>query len=142
MQPYHTRVPENPVGRLLLDFCMTFGRLYQTFTRLHLTFHFYRASQVLTGHSESCAPCAVCHKQVPCAPLPVHTVGEGNHVANLYEQVLEFSFPRRDDSMVNIFKLVVSALVLAKVPLRLVDVAKIVSEQESRVTFILDRLSS
>ena len=72
----------------------------------------------------------------------MHTVGEGNHVANLYEQVLEFSFPRRDDSMVNIFKLVVSALVLAKVPLRLVDVAKIVSEQESRVTFILDRLSS
>ena len=69
-------------------------------------------------------------------------IGEGNHVANLYEQILKFSFPRRDDGMVKIFKLVVSTLVLAKVPLRLVDVAEIVSERESHVKFILDGLSS
>jgi hypothetical protein len=69
-------------------------------------------------------------------------IGDGNHVAELYEQILKFSFRRRNDSMLNIFKLVVSTLVLAKVPLRLVDVAEIVSVRESEVKFILDGLSS
>ena len=41
-------------------FCMTFGRLYQTFTRLHLTFHFYRVgpriihTKVCSGEGWSC----------------------------------------------------------------------------------------
>jgi hypothetical protein len=69
-------------------------------------------------------------------------IGEGNHVAELYEKIIKFSFPEPSDDVRNIFKLVVSTIVLAKAPLRIDDVAKILEKKRSEVDLILSRLSS
>lgn len=74
-------------------------------------------------------------------------MGERKGVAKLYEQILDFSFPQADDQ--SVVKPIVSAVVLAKVPLRVNDVAEIVShiEQSEKtssdtVQHIVDKLSS
>jgi hypothetical protein len=75
-------------------------------------------------------------------------MGEGNDVAKLYEQILDSSFPQADDQTV--FRPIVSAIVLAKVPLRVDDVAEIIvshfeqSDETSSdtVQHIVDKLSS
>jgi DNA polymerase III delta prime subunit len=69
-------------------------------------------------------------------------IGEENHVAELYEKIIKFSFPKPSDDVRNIFKLVVSTIVLAKAPLRIDDVAKILEKKRSEVDLILSRLSS
>jgi hypothetical protein len=67
--------------------------------------------------------------------------GEVN-ITKLYQQILEFSFPESDDYTLNTFHHVLSAIVLAKVPLDKDDLPRFISQSRSSIKFILSKLSS
>ena len=69
-------------------------------------------------------------------------LGEGDNITKLYQQILEFAFPAPKASTLELFKLVVSTIVLAKVPLRTNDLHEFVSQPKPSVAFILHQLSS
>ena len=70
------------------------------------------------------------------------TMGGGDNIIKLYQQFLEFSFPRPDDYMMSVFRHVVGAIVLSKVPLHEDDLPHFTSEQKPSVKSILDNLST
>jgi hypothetical protein len=65
-----------------------------------------------------------------------------DNITNLYKQILEFSFPAVQSETLELFKLVVSTIVLAKVPLRSDDLHQFVLKPKVSVAFILRKLSS
>jgi hypothetical protein len=69
-------------------------------------------------------------------------LGEEDNITMLYQQILEFSFGGANNRTLEVFKLVASTVILAKVPLRNDDVHQFVLQPKSSVAFILDKLSS
>jgi hypothetical protein len=69
-------------------------------------------------------------------------LGGGNDITKLYQQVLQLSFAKAEGRTLEVFRLVVGAIVLAKGPIRYSDLRQLVPEPDSSVKFILDKLSS
>jgi hypothetical protein len=69
-------------------------------------------------------------------------LGKADNITKLYRQILEFSFGGAKARTLEVFKLVISTVILAKGTLCINDLHKIVSEPMSSVVFILDKLSS
>ena len=69
-------------------------------------------------------------------------LGEGDNVTKLYRKILELSFPEADDRTLDVFYQVVAAIILAKIPFRVDDLAHFILQPKSSVNFILDKLSS
>jgi hypothetical protein len=69
---------------------------------------------------------------------------EGDAIDQLYQQVLRFSFNIKDTEVLDVYRKVVGAIVLAKIPLRRVDLAHFLGrpEDESRIDLVLKKLSS
>jgi hypothetical protein len=68
--------------------------------------------------------------------------GEEDNITKLYQQILEYAFGAAKDRTLEVFKLVVSTVILAKVPLCIDDLHQFVLEPKSSVAFILNKLSS
>lgn len=69
-------------------------------------------------------------------------LGGGNDITKLYQQVLQLSFTEAKGRTLEVFRLVVGAIVLAKGHIRCSDLQQLVQEEDSSVKFILDKLSS
>jgi hypothetical protein len=69
-------------------------------------------------------------------------LGEGDNITRLYCQVLELSFQEVKGHTLEVTRLVIAFIALAKVPLPYNDVHKFVSQSKVSVKFILDKLSS
>jgi NACHT domain len=69
-------------------------------------------------------------------------LGEGDSITQLYQQILETSFQGATARTLEVFKLVVSTIILAKVPLCIDDLCQIILESKPSVAFILGKLSS
>jgi hypothetical protein len=69
---------------------------------------------------------------------------EGDKIDTLYRQILDASFKDADGQICHKFRAVVGAIVLAKIPLRYVDIKYFVGEQVDlpSIDFILQKLSS
>jgi WD domain, G-beta repeat len=70
------------------------------------------------------------------------SMGGGDNITKLYQQILELSFPKSDGYTLNVFHQVVSAIILAKVPLHEDDLPHFISQSRSSVKSILSKLSS
>jgi hypothetical protein len=70
------------------------------------------------------------------------SMGGGGNITKLYQQILELSFPKSDDYTLNAFHQVISAIVLAKVPLHEDDLPHFTSQSSPSVQSILSKLSS
>jgi hypothetical protein len=68
-------------------------------------------------------------------------IGGGDIITNLYRQILHFSF-NADDHTLKIFIHVVSAVVLAKVPLHEDDLPQFILQPRTQINSILNKLSS
>jgi hypothetical protein len=69
-------------------------------------------------------------------------LGEGDNITKLYRQILESAFRGAKASTLEVFKLVVSTIVLAKVPLSSDDLCRFILQPKPSVAFILGKLSS
>jgi hypothetical protein len=69
---------------------------------------------------------------------------EGDAIDQLYQQILRLSFNIKDTEVLDVYRKVVGAIVLAKIPLRRVDLVHFLGrpEDESRIDFVLKKLSS
>ena len=68
--------------------------------------------------------------------------GAGDHLTELYQQVLHLSFPKPDGAILEAFKRVLAAIVFAKGSIFYEDLPQLISESHSSVKFILGKLSS
>jgi hypothetical protein len=69
-------------------------------------------------------------------------LGESDNVTELYRQILELLFREADDCTLYVFDQVVTAIVLAKIPLHVDDLPSFILQPTASVNFILDKLSS
>ena len=69
-------------------------------------------------------------------------LGEGDNVTKLYRQILELLFRDVSDRTLYVFNQVVAAIVLAKIPFHVDDLARFVLQPKPSINFILDKLSS
>jgi hypothetical protein len=69
-------------------------------------------------------------------------LGEEDNITKLYKQVLEMSFREFKGQDLEDIRLVIAAIVLAKVPFRLEDLHKVVGQPDVSVRYILGQLSS
>jgi hypothetical protein len=69
-------------------------------------------------------------------------LGEGDNVTKLYRQILELSFRDASHRLLYVFNLVVSTIILAKIPIHVDDLAQFTLLPKSSINFILDKLSS
>jgi hypothetical protein len=69
-------------------------------------------------------------------------LGEEDNITTLYRQILEFSFRDMKGRVLEVYKVIVSTIVLAKTPLHCDDLYEFVSQPKTSVKFILDKLSS
>jgi hypothetical protein len=69
-------------------------------------------------------------------------MGGADDITKLYRQVLDLSFSPAVGSTLTVFKHVVGAIIAAKGPVHYEDLHQLVSEPQSSVMFILDKLSS
>jgi hypothetical protein len=66
----------------------------------------------------------------------------GDIIAELYRQILDFSFGKADDDMLKTFIQVVSTVILAKVPLHEYDLPRFILQPGTQIKSILNKLSS
>lgn len=66
----------------------------------------------------------------------------GNNITKLYRQVLESSFRDVKGRTLEVYRLVVGTIILAKMPLHYDDLLRIVSQSPTSVRFVLDKLTS
>ena len=69
-------------------------------------------------------------------------LGDEDNITKLYQQILEFSFGGAKERTLEVFKLVVSTVILSKLPLRSDDLHQFVLQPRSSTAFILGKLSS
>jgi hypothetical protein len=69
-------------------------------------------------------------------------IGEADNVTELYRQILELSFQKDDVDLMDAFHRVMTAIVLAKIPLHIDDIVQLTSQPTSSIERILDKLSS
>jgi len=69
-------------------------------------------------------------------------LGGGDDVTKLYCQILELLFREANDRTLYVFHQVVAAIVLAKIPFHVDDLAQFILQPKSSINFILDKLSS
>jgi hypothetical protein len=69
-------------------------------------------------------------------------LGEGNPLVKLYRQILDISFQNANGRTLEVYKLTITAIVLAKIPLHYDNLHFFVSEDKLSVKFVLDKLSS
>lgn len=82
---------------------------------------------------------------LPCDQLDLvlgGDLGDEDNVTQLYRQILELSFRGIRGRTLDVFNLVVSTILLAKIPLYVVDLPRFTAEPQPSVNFILDKLSS
>lgn len=63
-------------------------------------------------------------------------LGESDRVAKLYRQVLDLSFEEADNHKLGVFKQVVTAIILAKIPLHVDDLCQLISHPSVDADFI------
>jgi hypothetical protein len=68
--------------------------------------------------------------------------GEEDNLTNLYRKILNSAFRGAKKRTLEIYKIVISTLVLAKVPFRYDDLPKFLAQQQISIKPILDKLSS
>ena len=69
-------------------------------------------------------------------------LGEGDNVTKLYRQILELRFGEANGRTLDVFNQVVAAILLAKIPFHVDDLAQFTLQPKSSIKFILDKLSS
>jgi hypothetical protein len=69
-------------------------------------------------------------------------LGGGDNVTQLYRQILELSFRNTHGRAIDVFNLIMSTIVLAKIPLHVDDLPRFILQSKSSVDYILDKLSS